>query len=63
VGRRVGPPLMTLLLLDGTIRLGVLVVVGRLVVVANVVISGIGVTNLNEQNRTENYLKLHCNLP
>jgi hypothetical protein len=46
------------LLLDATIRLGVLVVVGRLVVVDTAVISGIGVTNLNEQNRTQNMFKI-----
>jgi hypothetical protein len=56
-----GSPLMALLL-DATIRLGVLVVVGCLVVVDTVVISGIGVTNLNEQNQTETCLKLNCNL-
>lgn len=61
MGRRVGPPLMALML-DATIRLGVLVVVGRLVVVDTVVMSGIGVTNLNEQNRTQTCLNLNCNL-
>lgn len=52
VGCRIEPPLTTLLL-DVTSRLGVLVVVGRLVAVATVALSGIGVTNLCEQNRPE----------
>jgi hypothetical protein len=56
VGRRVGLPLMTLLL-DVTMTFGVLVVVGRCVVVATAVMSGIGVTNLNEQNRAGTCLK------
>jgi hypothetical protein len=56
VGCRVEPPLTTLLL-DVTTRLGVLVVVGRLVVVATVVMSGIGVTNLDGQNRPGTCLK------
>lgn len=47
MGCRVEPPL------DAAIRLGNLVVVGCLVVVATVVISGIGVGNLNEQSQSE----------